>query len=485
MNNKKYYWSLILIFALVSCTYEFPEEDLFIEHTGDINVEKIISFGDGYLAGVMDGALYNNGQINSIASQIVSNVNGVEEVQFIQPEIQSENGFNFYASTENEIFGKWIYRFQNQTDEKPIVVSTSGEQIKNYVGDKNLLNDLTVPLLKVGDLGNPQFDKNPFLNRVFQNNNSTLIEQFVSYSPSFTIAWMGMNDILNFAMNGATISADLTSVEIFQANMDLFIENFLQNTSGKMVIGNLISIKDLPFFYINQYNFIRLPNSEKSAAQAWYSDFNNAVASHNVGLPPEQKRPFISFEDNGATLYPQSVVVIDENLPDAFYANGTTLEKYRQLTEGEMALFSITSGMVENGLGSLYPISQEYYLSHNQITLIEERLTEFNQIISNSVQNNSERIAIADVKYAVKRVAETGNINSWGIPVVDETIYSEGVPLEGGLDLNSIFSLDAVHFNQRGGAYVSNVFIEAINSEFNANIPMTIINDYIGNVYEF
>jgi len=196
------------------------------------------------------------------------------------------------------------------------------------------------------------------------------------------------------------------------------------------------------------------------------------------------KRPMISFEDPG-THHPERVVVVDEALPDAFYPDGRSLEKYRQLTEGEMALFSITSEMVANGFGSLIPLTHEYYLSHSQIDLIEERLNAFNQIISNSVQIHSERIVVADVNNAVHRIAETAKMDAWGIRVLDETIYVEGVPLEGNLDQNSIFSLDAVHFNQRGNSFIANVFIETINSGFNANIPLAEINDYIGNIYKY
>ena len=484
MDTKKYLWLLFAFLVLSSCTYDFPEEDLFAEHLGDISVEKVISLGDDYLAGVMDGALYSEGQNNSMAAITVAQLNKIEEVQFIQPEIKTENGFNLYASTENEIFGKWIYQYQNQTDENPQMILTSGDQIQDFTGNKDLLNDLTIPLLKVNDLVNTQFQKNPFLSRVFHDDIISLIDPVIQQSPSFVICLFGMNDFLSFAMNGATEDETLTSAETFQVNLELFIDEFIQKTNGKMVIGNLVSIKDLPYFYINQYNFIRFFSGEGGKAQASFAPFNAAVAIYNVGKPLELKRPMISFEDPG-THHPERVVVVDEALPDAFYPDGRSLEKYRQLTEGEMALFSITSEMVANGFGSLIPLTHEYYLSHSQIDLIEERLNAFNQIISNSVQIHSERIVVADVNNAVHRIAETAKMDAWGIRVLDETIYVEGVPLEGNLDQNSIFSLDAVHFNQRGNSFIANVFIETINSGFNANIPLAEINDYIGNIYKY
>ena len=41
-----------------------------------------------------------------------------------------------------------------------------------------------------------------------------------------------------------------------------------------------------------------------------------------------------------------------------------------------------------------------------------------------------------------------------------------------------IFSEDGVHPNGRGYAYLSNIFIEAINAKFGASIPLTNISKY-------
>jgi lysophospholipase L1-like esterase len=43
------------------------------------------------------------------------------------------------------------------------------------------------------------------------------------------------------------------------------------------------------------------------------------------------------------------------------------------------------------------------------------------------------------------------------------------------------FSLDGVHPNARGHAYIANKFIEAINAKFGSSIPLCNPNDYPGN----
>ncbi|MFN2126490.1 MAG: SGNH/GDSL hydrolase family protein, partial [Anaerolineales bacterium] len=176
-------------------------------------------------------------------------------------------------------------------------------------------------------------------------------------------------------------------------------------------------------------------------------------------MPEDQKRPLISFNDNGVTLYPQPIVVIDESLPDAFYPDGKPLEKFRQLNEDEMALFSITDAMVESGMGSLIPINEEFYLNQKQISDLKERVFEFNRILNSLAQKYPDRITLVDIASPVKKIADTGKYDSWGFVVSEEIVYFEGVPLEGGLDLNSIFSLDGIHFNQRGNAFIANAFI--------------------------
>ncbi len=480
-----YYILVFSVVILAACEYNFPEVNSYTEKDfGTINAEKTVAFGDDFLAGVMDGALYSAGQENSVPAIIASQLSEISEVTFNQPLINSENGFNIYKNSSSDIFGKWIYKYRNTTDDEPVLTLTAGESVSAYSGDKTALNNLAVPLSTVNGLSAPDFSGNPYFSRIYSEG-SSLAEQIAQKSPTLIIGWIGMNDYLNYAYQGA-INPDLfSSTDDFENNFSALVEKLMQNTQAKLVLGNLISFDDFPFFYLRQYNFIRITNAQKSMANSVFSAFNKAVSAYNIGKSVSEMRPYISFEDNGSTLYPQPIVIIDESLSDATYPDGTPLEKYRQLNENEMALFSITDEMVENGYGWAIPLDESFYLNANQIEEIKSRVENFNQILTEMAQRYSDRILVVDVAGAVNKVADTGKYDSWGVAVSSETIYEDGVPLEGGIDMNSIFSLDAIHFNQRGNAFIANEFIQAMNIAFGSNIPKVQINDYIGNLYEF
>ena len=485
MKKSKKYWIVLFAAFLAACTYNFPEiEEPTEQDLGELNVEKVIAVGDGFLGGAMDGALYSEGQHNSVASIVVTQLNQIKKIEFDKAEINTENGYNFYFSTESAVFGKWKYEFKDNQQEEPDLVLSTGEPVLPYSGDKSNLEDVTVPLFQTKNLHGTSYKFNPYFSRSYDLSTS-ISPQIIDKSPTLVLLWIGINDYLEYAMNGATEEEMLIQYLDFAGNIQTLIHQLLLYTEAKIVIGNLLPINDFPFFYLNQYNFIRLSNAEKAAAQAHYSNYNSAVAAFNVGKQRDDWRQMISFEDNGSTLYPQPIVVIDNNLPDASYPDGSPLEKFRQLIENEMALFSITPKMVIEGFGSKIPLSNEFYLSENQIEDINNRTEAFNQIIFNVEQLNTDRVVIVDISSEVSKVAQTGRIDSWGFVESNDFVYAAGVPLEARLEQNSIYSLDAIHFNQRGNAFIANVFIETINSKFNANIPLAQINDYIGNVYEF
>jgi len=478
----KYSWLFVLL-TLAACSYIFPEEEQATrEDLGEMNPENIVVIGDGFLAGLMDGALYNDGQKNSIAAIVNNQIRTVEEVPFIQAEIDSENGLNLFVD-EGQKAGKWIYQFKNKTDEEPYRILMQGEEIKAFEGDKNTLNDVSVPLLKVGELYNAPFETNEFIARVFSESNSNLIEQIIRKSPSFVLYWLGMNDFLDFAVSGATQSEKLTSIELFTSNFEMLVEGLLENTETKIVLGNLPSIEDLPYFYARPYNSLFLENDKLNAAFARYSKFNKAIAEHNRTATPDLQRPFIDFYDNGSSLAPQRFVIIDNSLPEAFYSDGAPLEKYRQLNQDELLLYSLTREGIENGEGVLIPLEESKYLTQQQRTLVNNNIVEFNKVISDLATKYSSRIKLLDLNMEVKKIADTGKTDAWGEPINDELFYFDGVPIEGIVGVNGIFSLDGIHFNQRGNAYVANLFLQQINRGFNANIQKVNINSFVGNTY--
>ncbi|WP_346861375.1 SGNH/GDSL hydrolase family protein [uncultured Draconibacterium sp.] len=482
-GTRKYSWLLVLL-VLAACSYNFPEEELPTRQDwGDMDPENVLVVGDDFLAGVMDGALYSNGQANSIGTTLTKQISTVEEVSFLQAGIDSENGFNLFVTQESSKAGKWIYQFKNQTDEEPYRVLTPGEDIAGFSGNKNELNDVSVPLLKVSELSDAPYTKNKFLPRVFDETVPGLIGQITQKAPTFVVCWLGMNDYLDYAIKGATQPEKLTSLNEFSLNFESLIMELMQSTQASVVLGNLVAVSDLPYFYARPYNSLFLENDELLQAFARYSKFNKAVAEHNRNAGPEFQRPFIDFYDNGSNLAPQSFIIIDNDLPEAYYPDGEPLEKYRQLNENEMLLYSLTREDIDNGIGILVPIDETGYLKQDQIQQIETSIDEFNEVITGLVADYPMRIKLLDLNTEIGKIAETGKTDAWGELISDELFYFDGVPVEGNVGINGIFSLDGLHFNQRGNAYVANLLIQQINSDFNANIQTVNINSFVGNTY--
>lgn len=479
----KYHWLFVFV-VLSACSYDFPEEDQPTKQDwGELNPVNIVVVGDDFLSGLMDGALYNSGQENSIAAIVNMQISTVETLPFIQANIDSENGLNLFVSEKEELYGKWMYQFQNETDEKPLRILLPGEKIQDYTGDKNLLNDLSVPMLKVAELHDATSENNQFIQRIFSENNPNLIDQIVSKSPSFVLCWLGMNDFLDFSIHGATQAEKLTSLELFTANYEDLVNGLIEDAETKIVIGNLVSFQDLPYFYLRPYNSLFLNTDKLNAAFARYSEFNKAVLLHNHTAPLEFKRPVIDFFDNGSNLSAQRFVIVDNNLSEAFYPDGSPLEKYRQLTEEELVLFSLSDEDINMGRGSVLPIEETGYLTEAQIVLIEESLDSFNQKINELASRFPAQVKVVDLYNEIRKIAETGKKDAWGDPTRDEVYYFDGVPIEGTIDLNGIFSLDGLHFNKRGNAFVANLFLQVINDELDANVPEVSINNFVGNTY--
>jgi len=273
---------------------------------------------------------------------------------------------------------------------------------------------------------------------------------------------------------------DLTPEDLFENSYRQLVTALLTNPQAKGVIVNLPSFSDLPFFYTYQYDFIRLTNGQKSVAQSHYSAFNQAVIYNNQ-QPDSEWRPMISFNDNGLTLYPQPLVVEDDSLCDAIDQYGYPIPKLRQLNPDELILMTIPINLVSNGLGWTVPLTKEYYLNTFDIHVLDVAIDKYNEIIQQVVEEFPDRLVLADIQTPIKELAATGRINSWGIPEDPDLILLDGVPLKADLSMNSIFSLDGLHFNQRGNAYVASLIIEAINLHFGSNISSPEVNQYVGN----
>ena len=136
---------------------------------------------------------------------------------------------------------------------------------------------------------------------------------------------------------------------------------------------------------------------------------------------------------------------------------------YRILAEGEKVLLSASTAIgMGYGLSTEMPLPAKYVLDADELDAIEYATAEYNKTIA-SLDNDN--VAVVDLFSIMNQLNSTGLI-------IDGNYYTTEF-ITGG-----VFSLDGIHASGRGSAIIANAFIEAINAEYNASVPLANVNDY-------
>ncbi len=450
--------------------------------SGDADFTNYVSLGNSLTAGFMDGALYNRGQQNSfpslLAGQMAQAVDNASQ-GFNQPDINSENGF-FGFGPGGVVLGR--LKLNSQSLPQPTV---PGDVPGPYTGDKSQLNNFGVPGILLGQLlipetGNPQ---SPAFNPLYARfatapGQSTILTDALATQPTFFTLWIGNNDVLGYAVSGATNESIFTDPQTFGFLYGQAL-GALAQSGAQGVVANIPNVTDIPYFKLVPNNALELSAAEAAQLNQGYTLFNGAVAQYNSipNLPEDQKRPTISFQE-GANLF----VIRDEDLPQV-----PGLPSIRHMTAEELVGLTIPQDSVlywhtgvvdpanpqpgEPDLSAL-GVPSQYILTTNEISEVTARTQELNQIIAQTVAQYDEDMVLLDMNSVFADFASNGVARYYGVTL------DPGVAPPFGA-----FSLDGVHPNARGYAYVANLFIDAINAKFGSTlkyVPMegSPINDF-------
>src|SRR5690606_25924397 len=178
-----------------------------------------------------------------------------------------------------------------------------------------------------------------------------------------------------------------------------------------------------------------------------------------------------------------SDLIVDEHLPsladgsDALLGIGaitpeqrtalTPYEQARQTTSNDLIVLPAASfiGTTVGGNpllinGVSVPLGDQWVVTPTEKQTIQNRVNAFNSKISDVVAANSNRLVLVNIHDILNQLAETG------VPINGSTLTASITPPFGA------FSLDGVHPNARGHAFIANQFIEAINAKFKSSIPL-------------
>lgn len=441
MKKHKFLSAIFLIpFLWLGCT---PHPQEFEPNAGKANFNSVVAIGGSYMAGYQDGALYSQGQENSIPALIAEQLKYVGCPTFSQMLIPENQSVGLNSKT-------WESNFVNasklgyKTDCKGI---TSLSPIKNKIsdilahsllnaGNKNQNNNLSLPFVSLNDYNNPAIglafgvnNQNPFYNRIASNPGvSTIIDDIKSKSPTFIISWLGMDDIYNYASVGGDNKTIPTPNE-FEQNLDNIL-GYYARQGVKGVMATIPDFRNFPYYTLIKWNNAVLTQNQADSLNDFYS--MSSIFDHIRFTPG----------NNG-------FVVADSDEPSGF----------RKMKEGEYITLSVPTdsmkcfkyGLVINFMGNRYSLIEK------EVKIIEEAINSYNQIIIKKA--NEYDFALADINLFFNKV--------------NKGIKWNGADFNLEFVSGGFLSLDGYHPNQKGYGILANEFIKAINIKYNAKIPET------------
>ncbi|MEM1405220.1 MAG: hypothetical protein AAGG59_00485 [Bacteroidota bacterium] len=463
-----------------SCTYDEPEMSQPTSGTADFT--KMVSVGNSLTAGFMDGALYNQGQMNSFPALLAMQMELVGGGEFNQPDINSDVGFSGLASDGTTPLGRLRLVGSVPT---PIV---PGEFPGAFAGDKSALNNFGVPGITLGtalipNTGTPGDDLENGLYTRFASSpgTSTVIGDAAAAladGGTFFTFWLGNNDILGYATGGAANEAIFTDLNTFSETLNLALGAMLAAApDAEGVVANIPDVLSIPFFKLVPYNSIPLDATTAAGVNIAYGEYNAGLAAAlgaTLITQEEHDRRVINFVegDNG-------YVITDDELTDVATLSGgmIPIPNLRQTAPTDLVPLTVASVLgtlvdpddpnTARGVG--VPLGDESVVTPAELATIQSRTEQFNQLIADAVDANSSQLVLFDANTLLQDLVVNGaSING---SALDASL----IPPFGA------FSTDGVHPNSRGYAYLTNEMIEVINSKFGANIPELNPNDYPGN----
>ena len=432
----------LIVFSFMACK---PKKPTPIITAGQADFSTYISVGDGHMAGYMDDGLSLDGQTNSLGALLQQQLMMVGAPPIEMPWMADQNiGLNL-SGLSRLILG-YKTDCQGITSLSPVRFSLQGETTSLSTSAYNPSKKFTnfgVPGARMIDLvstsfGNPNLPQhNPFFARMSMDqfnlpgsgNFSSLQENaFNGGYPTFCSLYLGIEDVLPYAKSGATTNpmspiAGFPGVG-FEESLGQWCEQlFAQNV--KAVIATIPNVSLWPFFNTIPYNGLTL-DAEKAASLNQI--YNPIGISFVVGA-----NPFIVADPNAGMF------------------------GVRPAVPGEKILLSVPLDSVKcHQMGSVFPFRNEFVLTLEELSEIQNRIDAFNNIIRQKAATYG--FAVVETNAFYQKLSSGFAFN--------------GVALSSKFVSGGAFSLDGIHLNPRGNAMLANEFIMAINKKFSAKIPL-------------
>ena len=426
-KNIKLYIGLATLALAVSCKPEIGD-DFSNPNPQNVNFSKYIAVGNSLTSGFADGGLYLEGQQVAFPNLIATQMKAVGTGDFNTPFFsEAQSNGSGYIRLKALVNGQPV--MENVVD-KLAYIDATGSTLAKYDGGE--IHNLGVPGMRLDHSVSPLVGAgNMYFKRLLADSEvgtKSYIQFASGRNHTFFSFWLGNNDALGYAMNGAVNNNPsgttiLTSKENFTAVYNAFI-NALTANGQKGVVATIPDVTAIPYF-----NTVTLHALLAGASAAAGTPIQNLYIATKSGPRAATARDLfvLPFSSTGKLGKPN--------------ANGHIY-----------------------GLDPRNPIEDIFVLDETEVNEVKTRVNEYNVIIKQVAE--SKGLAVADVNPFFNKIKNGYNYNGIGVSAAFIT--------------GNAFSLDGIHLTPIGNAIVANLFIDAINSKYGSKIEKVDAAKYRG-----
>ena len=415
----------LLLVAGTACLGESDVPlDAFPDRTGSLDLSRPLAIGDGYLAGVQDGALFESGQELSIPA-LLAGLAGT--VDFVQP-LVADPGF----ATLGEQGGRLaLVQFA------PPVIERQPR------GGPPLQPELPRPYNNLGVPGALAFEApatrssatsttgNPFYDLVLRNR-GTFAEEAAALDPTFILVWLGTTDVLGYAAAGGdpALAPGLpTSPATFEAVLGSLLDQLVQLTDD-VAVFNVPDVTLFPFLH--------------------------AVPPIVIDPLTGEPRTITIFEEvidpfTGDTLIVQRQVPVPLIGPDGPLGPGDLVT----MEAGPLTEQGVGVPIEQDGLG--VPLPDRVVLDVGEQFVARDAVVGYNQALERLT--TARGLALVDAHALVQDLTRTEGILSDGVRLGDEWLTGQA------------FGLDGVSFTAKGYGLLTNRLVDVLNGRTGSRLP--------------
>jgi hypothetical protein len=441
---------IITSFAVALVAGCKPQLDVPIPDKGNLDVTRYVAVGNSITAGFTDAALYYDGQLVSYPNLLAEQFKLIGGGDFTQPLVSAGS-----VGIGSSLNARYVLGYKKDckgiTSLSPVSLASGGDIsiFTTNVAALGPFNNMGIPGAKAittvyPGYGNPAngFGKyNPFFTRMLNSSEYatvSILSKAAAQNPTFFSVFIGSNDVLGYALSGATSDAITPSAGApgvgFDASIDAII-TALTTAGTKGVVGNVPDVTSIPYFTTIPYNGLTLDATQAAQLTAAYAPLGISLTAGS--------NPFL---------------IQDAGVPGGI----------RKIKSTELVLLTTPQDSLKcAGWGSQKPLANQYVLTETEIAAIQIAVTAYNNKLK--ITADAKGLAYVDV-------------NGFLMQCKKGIVYN-GVAINATFVSGGAFSLDGVHLTPRGNAMLANEFIKAINLKYGSTIPQVDVTKYEGVVF--